>query len=104
MNLKKYLNKYRIGVREFAARCNVTEATLFHYFAGRRHLSQRTAEWIEIASDGLVTVQESRGKDDRTDPPRYKLRKRELPNLNDRCPLCQSKTTGSTPGDQKGKA
>jgi len=62
---REYLNKYRISVSEFARRAGVLRGSIWHYFAGRRRPSQKTAERLEKASDGLVTVLEWRGKDDR---------------------------------------
>jgi DNA-binding transcriptional regulator YdaS (Cro superfamily) len=65
MTLKEYLTKYRIPVPEFAHRSRINPSSVWHYFAGRRKPNQRTAERIERASDGLVSVKELRGKDDR---------------------------------------
>lgn len=65
MILEKYLTKYRIGVTEFAKRCDRNPSLIWHYLSGRRKPNQTTAEVIEKESDGLVTVFEQRGKDDR---------------------------------------
>lgn len=65
MTLKDYLTKYRISVEEFAYRICLSSSSLWHYFSGRRKPTQKTAERIEKESDGLVTVQELRGKDAR---------------------------------------
>lgn len=65
MTLRDYLTKYRITVEEFAVRCKLSGASVWHYFAGRRKPTQKTAERIEKVSDGLVTVFEMRGKDAR---------------------------------------
>lgn len=66
MHLKDYLLKYRISLTEFARRVGISNRSLWHYLAGRRVPYQKTAELIEKESDGLITVAELRGKDDRT--------------------------------------
>lgn len=65
MDLKFYLSKYRIPPTEFAARCGVCVASIHNYIAKSRIPRQKIAEKIEKISDGLVTVKELRGKDDR---------------------------------------
>ncbi len=60
-----YRKKYRITVAEFAFRCGITPPSLWNYFSGRRKACQRVAEVIERETDGLVTVFDMRGKDDR---------------------------------------
>jgi hypothetical protein len=101
MKLADFIKKYKIVGTEFASTCGITYGALGHYIYGRRKPTQSIAEKIEKESDGLVTVRELRGKDARTDP--GKLRKRELPIANGRCPLCQSKTTGSALSGEKRK-
>lgn len=65
MKLIDYLNKYRITTESFARRCDISVSAMFHYLAGRRNPRQKYAERIEKEADGLVSVQELRGKDDR---------------------------------------
>lgn len=65
MQLRDYLTKYQISVAEFARRTGVTDRCIWHYLAGRRKPQQDTAEKIEKETDGLCTVLELRGKDDR---------------------------------------
>jgi len=64
MQLKNYLEKYRIHPVEFAVRCGISPASIYFYLKGRKP-NQKTAEVIEEQSDGLVTVMELRGKDKR---------------------------------------
>ncbi len=64
MQLKEYLEKYRIHPVEFAVRCRISPASVYLYLKGRKP-NQKTAEAIEDQSDGLVTVMELRGKDKR---------------------------------------
>jgi transcriptional regulator with XRE-family HTH domain len=63
--LRWYLDKYRITIAEFAFRCGISKQTLHNYFSGKRTASQRIAEIIEFQTDGLVSVFDIRGKDDR---------------------------------------
>jgi predicted transcriptional regulator len=65
MTLKEYLTKYRIGVGEFADRCDLTGSCMWHYLAGRRRPSKKTAEVIQKESDGLVTIKDLRGNEKR---------------------------------------
>lgn len=65
MKLEQYLDKYRISVDEFSKRTGVQKKSLWHYLAGRRRPSQKSAEAIERESDGLVTVKEMRRYDAR---------------------------------------
>lgn len=64
MKLEEYLSKYRINPVEFAVRCKVSPASIYLYLKGRKP-HQKTAEAIERQSDGLVTVLELRGEDNR---------------------------------------
>ena len=65
MNLKQFLDKYNINATKFAAKCDTTVAALYFYMQDKRKPRQKIAEKIEQESDGLVTVMELRGKDDR---------------------------------------
>lgn len=64
MKLKDYFEKYKIDPVEFAVKCKISPASIYLYLRGRRP-HQSLAEAIEKESDGLVTVMELRGKDDR---------------------------------------
>ena len=64
MKLKDFLEKYRIHPVEFAVRCKISPASIYLYLKGRKP-HQRTAERIEKASDGVVSVMELRDEDQR---------------------------------------
>lgn len=64
MKLKEYFDKYKINPVEFAVRCRLSPASIYLYLKGRQP-HQKTAEIIEKESDGLVSVKELRGTDDR---------------------------------------
>lgn len=65
MNIKQFIDKYKINTTKFAAKCDTTVGALYFYMQGKRKPRQKIAERIEQESDGLVTVMELRGKDDR---------------------------------------
>lgn len=65
MNLKDYFDKYQINKTKFAARLDTNPAAIYHYLSGRMKPRQKLAERIEKETDGLVTVIELRGKDER---------------------------------------
>lgn len=72
MNLKEFLNKYRLTPAELAVRCtfekngrhaHVTVATIYNILRGRK-ANKNSARAIQKGTDGLVTFKELRGKDD----------------------------------------
>lgn len=65
MKLKQFIDKYKVNTTKFAAKCDTTVAALYFYMQEKRKPRQKVAEKIEKESDGLVTVMELRGKDDR---------------------------------------
>lgn len=65
VKLKEFLDKYKIDKTKFAAKLDTNAATIYHYMSGRNKPRQKLAERIEKETDGLVTVMELRGKDDR---------------------------------------
>jgi predicted transcriptional regulator len=65
MLLKQYIEKYKIDPVKFALDCNIRPSSIYSYLNGKRKPLQKKAEMIEKMSDGLVTVKELRGKDDR---------------------------------------
>lgn len=65
MKLNEFFEKYKMDKTKFAGNVDVHFVTLAGYLAGRWKPSQKAAERIEKHTDGLVTVFELRGKDDR---------------------------------------
>jgi len=65
MLLPYYMSKYKIERKEFGKRVGISRRTLENYLYGFRKPIQAIAERIERETDGLVTVLELRGKDDR---------------------------------------
>lgn len=65
MYLRDFVAKYNIDPVRLALECGVCPASIYAYLAGRRVPYQKTAEKIEAVCDGLVTVLELRGRDDR---------------------------------------
>ena len=65
MDLKFFIKKYHIDVPAFALKCQIRPSTFYTYMNGKHRPPQKKAERIESMSDGLVTVTELRGKDDR---------------------------------------
>jgi len=65
MKLKEFVVKYKIDLVKFSLECGSRPSSLYQYMSGKRVPRQKIAEAIEKASDGLVTVREQRGIDDR---------------------------------------
>lgn len=65
MILKEFVRKYKIDLVRFSIECGSRPSSLYQYMSGKRVPRQEIAENIEKASDGLVTVREQRGCDDR---------------------------------------
>src|ERR1700677_3860502 len=65
MDLRRYLTRYRITIKRCSEEVGISQSAIWHYMSGRRRPCQRNAEALENWSDGLVTVLQSRGKDDR---------------------------------------
>lgn len=65
MQLKEFIQKYKIDPVMFGIKCGIRPSTMYNYLGGYRKPLQKKAEAIERESDGLVTVMELRGKDDR---------------------------------------
>lgn len=65
MLLRQFVDKYKVDPVKFALDCGIRPSTIYSYLSGKRKPYQETAEAIEKMSDGLVTVKELRGKDDR---------------------------------------
>lgn len=65
MKFKDFVAKYKIDLVKFSLECGSRPSTMYQYLSGRRVPRQKIAEGIERASDGLVTVREQRGCDDR---------------------------------------
>jgi hypothetical protein len=84
MKLSEYFKAYNIDLYDFAYnKCRYIQDgverhlcvdTIYKCMRGRRPY-QRNAEIIEKATNGLVTVEELRGKDDRKKRPRGRPRK-----------------------------
>lgn len=68
MKLREYFDKYNVNMSAFARECGVAVSTVFYYYHEKRTPYQKTAEIIEKKTDGLVTVKELRGKDERETP------------------------------------
>lgn len=66
MLLRDYLEKYKPNMTKFAASCDTDIQSIYAYKNGNWKPKQPVAERIEKQTDGLVTVMELRGKDDRT--------------------------------------
>jgi len=62
MKLLEYLEKANLSTEEFARIIGISTTGMFHYLAGRRRPSQKTAIKIEKATQGHVTVKDLRGK------------------------------------------
>lgn len=64
MDLKHYIVQYRrMSVEEFAIKLGVSSSTLWQYFSGVRRPTHKRAEKIQKLTDGLVTVKDLRGED-----------------------------------------
>ena len=82
MKLDHYFLMYNIDIEDFAInKCryvkngrerHISIPSIYLYLRGKARPYQWTAEIIEKATNGLVTVKELRGKDDRENPPRRK--------------------------------
>lgn len=64
MELKEYLDKYRISPVEFAVRIKMSPATVYQILSKRAVPHKKTAIKIQKETDGLVTLQDLRGKDE----------------------------------------
>jgi hypothetical protein len=65
MEPNDFIRKYKLDVTKFAADCGVSYPAMRAYIAKKRIPRQDVAERMEKVSDGVITVRESRGKDDR---------------------------------------
>lgn len=66
MKLEEFIKKYKIDPVKFALECDCRPTSMYCYMRGTRKPLQDRAEKIEAKSDGLVTVFELRGKDERS--------------------------------------
>lgn len=80
MLLRDFVRKYKIDVVKFSLECGSRPTTMYKYISGDRKPKQQMAENIERESDGLVTVREQRGCDDRD---------RKTKNINDLPTTCR---------------
>ena len=64
MDLKEYLNSKNIHPTDFARRIHIGVSTIYHWMAKTRFPMQLTAEAVERATNGEVTVKELRGGED----------------------------------------
>ena len=62
MKLLEYLEKADLSTEEFARIVGVSSGCMFHYLAGRRRPSNKTALKIQKMSKGAVTVKDLRGE------------------------------------------
>jgi hypothetical protein len=65
MKLREFFDKYKLPKTKFAAELDMHFTVLWRYITGTRRPRQARAEQIEKKTDGLVTVFELRGTDDR---------------------------------------
>ena len=65
MKLLDFLYKYKIKVVLLAVRAGLSPAAIYNILKVKSIPHQKTAERIEKACDGVVTVFELRGEDDR---------------------------------------
>ena len=65
MKLRDFLEKYKPNMTKFAASCDTDVQSIYAYKLEKWKPKQSIAERIEKQTDGLVTVMELRGKDDR---------------------------------------
>ncbi len=65
MMFNDFMRKYKRDPVRCALDCDLRPSTIYAYMAGRRKPLQGPAEKLEAWCDGVVTVMELRGKDDR---------------------------------------
>jgi transcriptional regulator with XRE-family HTH domain len=65
MTLKEFVNKYKMTGKKFCAGSGISFPTYWSLMKGSHRPSQRTSEKIEQFTQGLITVKELRGCDDR---------------------------------------
>lgn len=65
MKLKEFFAKYKYSKELLAVKCQISYPAIMQYLQGKRIPRQKVAERIEKETDGLVTVLDLRGTDDR---------------------------------------
>jgi hypothetical protein len=65
MKFEDFMAKYKPNIKKFASSCNITRMACYNYLNKKRIPRQDIAEKIEKETDGLVSVLELRGIDDR---------------------------------------
>lgn len=61
MHIKEYLEKHNMDVNTFCSKCRIRSTTMVYSYMNRKHIpSLNTAENIEKATNGEITIKELR--------------------------------------------